>query len=294
MPGSNTMMGRLLYPVVLLGNTALALFLAYLGLSGAVVVAITAVVATLLVLLAERHLPFSRNWQTPAGDTDADTAHLITTLVVAEGIGRGLFFFTSDWLPISTPIWPQDWPLLLQLLLALVLSDAIAYLGHRLLHSVPVLWRFHRIHHAAPRLYWLNAFRNHPADVLVSATATMFPLAMLGVGGTVRVLATVVVTTHLLLQHANLDLARGPLDRLFATSPLHRFHHDRNRSDANANFGRLFIVWDVLFGTRRLPPEPAPAQIGVDDLPSVPNGWWDQLRLPFRSQGNLDRRHNDS
>jgi ornithine lipid hydroxylase len=282
MRGRHGLVRHVLFPVVLLGNVAVAFLLCSLAIPNAIVVAITAIAATLVVFVAQRRLPFSIEWQKNFGDTDSDTGHLVVTLVVAEGVGRGLAVATVERLTTPLHVWPNHWPVVLQLLLAIGLCDAMAYLGHRALHAIPLLWRFHRIHHAAPRLYWLNAFRNHPVDVLVSAALTMLPLVLLGAGATVRVLSSVVITTHLLLQHANIDLARGPLDWLFATTPLHRFHHDRNRAVADSNFGRLFIVWDIFFGTRRLPAEDAPHLIGVDDAPPVPTGWWNQVRLPFR------------
>ena len=290
MRGRHRLIRHALYPIVLLGNTVGALLLCSLAMPNAVVVATTAVAATLVVFVAQRRLPFSIEWQQPFGDTDSDAGHLLATLVLAEGVGRGLGVATVETLTAPLRVWPNHWSLLPQLLLAIALSDAMAYLGHRALHAIPGLWRFHRIHHAAPRLYWLNAFRNHPVDVLVSAMLTMLPLVLLGAGATVRVLSAVVITTHLLLQHANIDVARGPLDWVFATTPLHRFHHDRNRATANSNFGRLFIVWDILLGTRRLPAEDAPPLIGVDDAPPVPAGWWNQIRLPFRAPSWFETR----
>lgn len=44
--------------------------------------------------------------------------------------------------------------------------DVSIYWAHRLSHSVPLLWRFHRVHHTAERLDWIAAFREHPFDNL--------------------------------------------------------------------------------------------------------------------------------
>ncbi len=46
------------------------------------------------------------------------------------------------------------------------LSDFFVYWGHRLQHRLPILWRFHCIHHSAEHLDWLAAHREHPLDTV--------------------------------------------------------------------------------------------------------------------------------
>ena len=43
------------------------------------------------------------------------------------------------------------------------------------------------------------------------------------------------------------------------------------------------IVWDVVFGTRHLPKDQLPTEnIGIEDLPRFPSGFWSNLLVPFR------------
>ncbi|WP_322770449.1 sterol desaturase family protein, partial [Frankia sp. Cr1] len=46
-----------------------------------------------------------------------------------------------------------------QLAVVFVFRDLFAYFGHRALHRVPLLWRFHRIHHSSEQLDWLATSR---------------------------------------------------------------------------------------------------------------------------------------
>jgi sterol desaturase/sphingolipid hydroxylase (fatty acid hydroxylase superfamily) len=44
------------------------------------------------------------------------------------------------------------WPWGVRLILALVVLDGWMYLWHRANHTVPLLWRFHRMHHSDPAI----------------------------------------------------------------------------------------------------------------------------------------------
>jgi sterol desaturase/sphingolipid hydroxylase (fatty acid hydroxylase superfamily) len=114
------------------------------------------------------------------------------------------------------------------------------------MHRVPLLWRFHRVHHEANELSWLDAWRQHPADFVLHGIAVGVPGALLG--ASLSDLASVVVlrkafTTFL---HANLAVNFG----LVLASPVfHGVHHSRDPRDYDTNFAGTFPLWDVLFGT---------------------------------------------
>jgi sterol desaturase/sphingolipid hydroxylase (fatty acid hydroxylase superfamily) len=81
--------------------------------------------------------------------------------------------------------------------------------------------------------------------------------------------------------HANLNWALGPLKYVVATPVFHRWHHTRPEEAGNANFGSLLSLWDVLFGTFRMPGNKLPLRYGIDE-PGYPQGFLDQLAHPFR------------
>ena len=127
-----------------------------------------------------------------------------------------------------------------------VFSDLVGYFIHRLMHRAPFLWRFHKLHHEATELSWLDAWRQHPVDFVLHGIAVGVPGALLG--ASLSDLASVVVlrkafTTFL---HANLCVNFG----LVLASPVfHAVHHSAFPRDHDTNFAGTFPLWDVIFHT---------------------------------------------
>lgn len=131
--------------------------------------------------------------------------------------------------------------------LVFVLADLVGYWVHRAMHRVPLLWRFHRLHHEATELSWLDAWRQHPVDFVLHGVAVGLPGALLG--ASLTSLASVVVlrkafTTYL---HANVPGSFGPW---LASPAFHRVHHGADPRLYDTNFAGTFPLWDVLFGTQ--------------------------------------------
>ena len=156
------------------------------------------------------------------------------------------------------------------------------YWAHRFGHEWPILWRFHAVHHSAPRLYFLNAVRFHPVDLAISNFAPFVPLVALGAGEEVLALFALVSAVHGLFQHANVPLRLGPLNWFFSMAELHRWHHSKRLEEANTNYGANLILWDIVFRSRFLPSDrEPPTEIGIETLPNFPGGYWAHLASPF-------------
>jgi sterol desaturase/sphingolipid hydroxylase (fatty acid hydroxylase superfamily) len=152
------------------------------------------------------------------------------------------------------------------------------------MHKVPWLWRFHAVHHSAERLYFINAFRNHPGDIALSTAFSVLPLALLGAPPTVMALFSVFASAHFFLQHANIDYRVGPLTWVLSVGEVHRWHHSRKLEEADANYGNVLLIWDVLFGTRKLPAGVPPENVGLADGTTLPTGYVAQLVSPFTTR----------
>lgn len=240
--------------------------------------------------LAERWLPWHRSWLHSQKDLRTDIGLFITNGYMGAVIGPALLVAATAlgvWLSgrFGTGLWPGDWPLLVQLPLALVVAEFVEYSFHRAMHEVPWLWRFHATHHSAPRLYWLNAARFHPVDLFLVGIVKMVPLALLGAAAPVLAMVNVFSAVHGAFQHANVPVRLGPLNWIFSMTELHRWHHSPIVAEANHNYGGNLIVWDVVFGTRWLPSDREPPErIGMESLPDFPMGFWANLAAPFRWQ----------
>jgi sterol desaturase/sphingolipid hydroxylase (fatty acid hydroxylase superfamily) len=258
------------------------------GVTPAAILLPTFAISALLVALLERWIPHEPAWNRSRGDLAADSTYLPLTWLVNGAIEPtvlALSVATGGWIAASAGLglWPASGSPLLQLPLAAVVSEFFDYWAHRAMHEVPWLWRFHATHHSAPRLYWLNATRAHPGEMLFRGVIGMLPLALLGAGEEVLALAAIVNMVAGLYQHANVDARHGALYWIFSIGELHRWHHSRNPAEADTNYGNNYIFWDTVFGTRYLPADrKAPRELGIEGLDAFPRGFLGQVASPFR------------
>ncbi|MEM7434183.1 MAG: sterol desaturase family protein [Myxococcota bacterium] len=272
---------------------------------------VTATVATAGVVVAlailERVHPYQRAWLSAQGDVRTDLVHNVVNAAIPQLYTVafvGAATAGASWLSqaLGMTLWPSAWPLIAQLLVALVIGEFGTYWIHRLMHENAFLWRFHAAHHSAPRLYWLNAARFHPIDLFSQYVLSVTPLILLGAGEGVIALHALYTAIHGMFQHCNIDVRLGPLNWFFSMAELHRWHHSRRPDEANNNYGANIIWWDMVFGSRFLPRDRcASADIGIESLPNFPRGYWAHLASPFRwseversSRAGEDSRTADS
>lgn len=276
------------FPIVFGGAMAIAIMgiqsgwdpvFTAMGLTGAVVLAL---------LVLERVHPYHEPWLHSHGDIRTDLIHNLVNFWIPEVytvLFVGAFAAAGGWLSarVGTGLWPTEWPLVAQLLLALVIGEFGTYWIHRLMHERPWLWRFHAPHHSAPRLYWLNAGRFHPLDLFAQQFLAITPLVILGADTRVIALHTLFTAIHGLFQHCNVDIRLGPLNWFFSMAELHRWHHSKRLEEANTNYGANLILWDIVFGSRFLPSDrEPPTEIGIEAMPNFPSGYWAHLVTPLR------------
>lgn len=276
------------FPVVFGG--AMAIALAGMGVGWDPVwtaMGLTAAVVLALFVLERVH-PHARSWLHSRGDLRTDLVHNAVNFWIPE-VYTVLFVgvFTAVGARLSESVganlWPSAWPLLAQLLLALVIGELGTYWIHRLMHENAFLWRFHAPHHSAPRLYWLNAARFHPIDLFAQQFLALTPLVVLGADNRVIALHTLFTAIHGLFQHCNVDIRLGPLNWFFSMAELHRWHHSKRIEEANTNYGANIIWWDIVFGSRFLPRDrEPPTEIGIESLPDFPASYWGHLTSPWR------------
>ncbi len=185
----------------------------------------------------------------------------------------GLFEVTA-WRPWLR--WPGE----------IALLDLLVYGLHRLYHRVPVLWRFHRVHHSDLDLDVTSASRFHLGEVAMSAAAKLTLVLALGISPWGLVLFEAVMLSCAQFQHANIRLP-APLERAlwatFVPPAMHRIHHRPRRADTDSNFGTVLVAWDRLFGTLRRRALSTDDRFGLPELREERRlGLLELLALPFR------------
>ena len=88
----------------------------------------------------------------------------------------------------------SGWPLWAQFLAFLVLADFLQWCIHNLLHRVPWLWAFHKVHHSVTTMDWLGNWRFHWVEILVYRSLQWLPLAWLDASPQATFAAVVVAT----------------------------------------------------------------------------------------------------
>lgn len=171
-----------------------------------------------------------------------------------------------------------DW---LEFLELLVLSDLCFYAAHRMCHAVPLLWRFHAVHHSSEHLDWLATYRVHPVDQIFNATIIALPAIVLGFSPIPLLIYALIYRVHAPLLHSNLRFDIGPLGVLVTSPRFHHWHHADQVEAYDRNFAGQLSIIDRLFGTHHAPGERSlPTDYGVGG--AVPETYVGQLVQPFR------------
>lgn len=273
---------RYLYaPAFFFGFIGLALTLVGAGVSLLCLPALLPL-AILLAFLAERLWPYRVGWNESCGDSARDLLHALVNETL-NGLGIAAIPLMALWLP-HVGLWPNDWPLALQLLAALLIADFGITLVHYASHRSQLLWRLHAVHHSVTRMYGFNGLMKHPLHQMLEALGGTLPLLVLGIPVEVAALLAFAIAIQLLLQHSNVDMRIGALRHLFAWAPLHRLHHLKYGTAGDVNFALFFSFWDRLLGTALYLPDYALAEddLGIGDRPDYPVAYFAQLAEPFR------------
>ena len=155
-----------------------------------------------------------------------------------------------------------------RLVLAVLLLDGWLYLWHRANHVIPLLWRFHRMHHADREMDVTTALRFHTGELVLSAIVRLTLIPLLGVTSAELLVHETLVVAATAFHHANISV--GSLDRWLAlgivTPFLHKVHHSREPVETNSNYATVFSWWDRLGGTLRQCEDCQSLRLGLDEF----------------------------
>ena len=177
----------------------------------------------------------------------------------------------------AVSFWPKA-------LATLLVAEIGYYWGHRLLHEVPFLWRFHSIHHSPEHIDFLVNSRAHPIDLVFGRFCAFVPLYVVGLaqpagmaGSLTPILVILASTVWGFFIHANVRWRFGPLEWLVSSPGFHHWHHAME--PANRNYASTLPVLDRVFGTLHMPKGQWPSGYGIQGV--VPDSWAEQLVSPL-------------
>ena len=231
------------------------------------------------IAAAERIRPFEPEWREDHdGDTRQDLAFLVGLPVPAIA-GRLVVRKVARRLP--TAIRGEDLPGFVAVPLALAVYDLYHTLLHRLLHEWGPGWTVHSVHHSPKRLYWFNATRFHWIETFLDAAGEALTSQLIRLTDEQEAAYVVFRGVYGQLQHANVDLDSGALNRVFSTPELHRWHHSEIYEEGDNNYGAVLSIWDQAFGSYFLPGRDFDSALGVGRMPDFPTSWKDLQLAPF-------------
>lgn len=180
-------------------------------------------------------------------------------------IGINIFFvtfqvFSIDWLNnngvgllylFELPIWAK-------LIVSVAFYDITAYWIHRATHKIPLLWRFHRVHHSDTTMDSSTVFRFHPIELtMVFGLGNIVTAAVFGTDVFSMALYYFILYIFFFFEHANLNYPKwlnSTFGLFFVMPDHHRVHHQQDQFYTDSNYADIFILWDRIFGTFKTMP----------------------------------------
>ena len=189
-------------------------------------------------------------------------------------------FGWKNWVAIQIdmlPVWGQ-------LVILFILRDFIQWNVNRLLHRVPFLWQFHKVHHSAKQLGFATHLRYHWMENIVYRVIQYIPLGMIGFGIRDFFFVHLIAIGIGHFNHSNIRVPLGPLKYLFNNPQMHKWHHVKEMPEGRRygiNYGISLSLWDYLFGTACIPYDAENLELGYPGEDEMPRRFAGQALFPW-------------
>ncbi|MEO6548632.1 MAG: sterol desaturase family protein [Ferruginibacter sp.] len=181
--------------------------------------------------------------------------------IPAFALLRLLFIPAMVWLATKNQHWHFgfnylfDSPVLLKMTLAFILLDYSNYIWHILLHKLPILWRFHVVHHTDLDLDITTAFRFHFCEMIGSVIFRGAAVILVGASPILVLIYEIAYEAANQFHHSNIKLPyrfEKMLNFLIVTPRMHGIHHSMIKKETDSNYSIIFSFWDRIHQTVRL------------------------------------------
>jgi sterol desaturase/sphingolipid hydroxylase (fatty acid hydroxylase superfamily) len=178
----------------------------------------------------------------------------------------------------SLPTW-------VQLVLIFVVRDFMQWNIHRMLHHVPWMWEFHKVHHSVDEMGFSALLRYHFMENIIYRTLEYVPLAMIGFGIDDFFIVHIFTLVTGQLGHANLYIPLGPVKYFLNGPQMHLWHHAKHLPPTHprgSNYGITLSIWDFVFRTNHWPHDNEYLPIGLPAGENFPKDFVGQMVQPFQ------------
>ena len=158
-------------------------------------------------------------------------------------------------------VWPPIAITVAFTIVAFLFDDFMRFVVHWLMHRVPILWHFHRLHHTATTLTPFTVHRTHPVESFINSSRAVLSLGL--VSGVfvwlfghglqvwdilgVNALGFVMTLAGSNLRHSHIPLHFGVAESLLISPAQHQLHHSVDHT--HPNLGSFLSWWDRLCGS---------------------------------------------
>jgi sterol desaturase/sphingolipid hydroxylase (fatty acid hydroxylase superfamily) len=186
----------------------------------------------------------------------------------------GLFYL------VTVPFW-------IKIIAGVAMIDLVTYWFHRFAHKVPVLWRFHRVHHSDTKMDSSTYFRGHPIEAFLwFGTSNIVAVGLFGLDLLTLGAYYLIATPFFIMEHVNIRFPKW-LDKtiglVFTTPNMHKVHHEKDQHYTDSNYADIFILWDRMFGTFKYKPVEE-INFGLEEFDEdKKQTFWYLMKSPFLS-----------
>ncbi|MEO8713053.1 MAG: sterol desaturase family protein [Parafilimonas sp.] len=165
------------------------------------------------------------------------------------------------WLAVKNETWHFGLnflfvlPTWLENIIAFILLDYIIYWWHIIMHRMPLMWRFHIVHHTDIDMDVTTAFRFHFGELIGSVIFRGAMVLLIGASPLIILIYEIIFEAETQFHHSNTRLPfrfEKLLNKIIVTPRMHGIHHSIIKKETDSNYATIFSFWDRLHKTIRL------------------------------------------
>jgi sterol desaturase/sphingolipid hydroxylase (fatty acid hydroxylase superfamily)/protein-tyrosine-phosphatase len=232
-------------------------------------------------------------WQPFFGTKEERLRHAARNLALAV-VNTVALALAFGWVTVFVAQWAENhrygllhlfnlaWPI--RLVLGLLLLDGWMYVWHRANHEIPVLWRFHRMHHTDNHMDVTTATRFHLGEHVGSSVLRLGLIPLVGFEVWTLVIYDTLVLAVTQFHHADISIGRWDrwLNWLIVTPNMHKVHHSDWQPETDSNYSTVFSWWDRLARTLQRRADPKTIRFGLNEFSDPAwQRWWALWKTPF-------------
>ena len=179
-------------------------------------------------------------------------------------------------IPYFVAIWAHNhgigllnwlrFPIGFEAIAGFMLFDYAYYWWHVGTHRIPLLWRFHNVHHTDLDMDVSTAARFHFLEIGFSVVYRIAIVGLTGIAPLAYLFYEMVFELATQFHHSNWRLPRrveAALNLVIVTPRMHGIHHSIIKDETDSNWSTVFCWWDRLHRSHRMDIAQQEITIGV-------------------------------